>query len=134
MENNKNDLYKNLVTLLRVFKDRPNHLAKYLIDNNSFTNEFILKVIESEKLSSMLNEEDYNYFEEAMNINIPFFNDYNEMSDYYNGIMKEDFNPSDSRFEEDLNDKLKRLIKSESYEEAAKLRDYMIENNINVNI
>lgn len=127
-------LYTNLVTLLRVFKDRPNHLAKYLIDNESFTDEFISKIIESDKLSSMLNEEDYDYFSEELNIEVPFFVDYNEMGDYYNNIMKEGFDTNDIKFEEDLNTKLKSLIKNESFEEAAKLRDYMIKNNINIDI
>ena len=36
MENE--DLYRNLVILLKMFKNRPYHLAKYLIENYSLTN------------------------------------------------------------------------------------------------
>ena len=54
MENE--DLYRNLVILLKMFKNRPYHLAKYLIENSALTNEFIKKVSENSKLSEEENK------------------------------------------------------------------------------
>jgi hypothetical protein len=134
MEDDKNDkLYKNLVILLKIFKDRPNHLAKYLIDNNTFKIEFIEKLINSEKLNGMISEEDYNYFNEMEdNLELPIFTDYQEMTEYYNSIISDNYNQSDTAREKntiELNNKLNKLIEIEEFEEAARLRDYMVKNN-----
>ena len=58
-ENEK--LYKNLLMILKMFKNRPYHLAKYLVDNNAFDQKFIDKIINSEKLKD-LNEKETNNF------------------------------------------------------------------------
>ena len=44
------DLYNNLVTLLKMFKNRPHHLAKYFIENSSLDKDFIRKISENGKL------------------------------------------------------------------------------------
>ena len=51
MENE--DLYRNLVILLKMFKDRPDQLSKYLIENSAFTDEFIHKIKNNKKLKKM---------------------------------------------------------------------------------
>ena len=43
-------LYTNLVTILKLFKNRPYHLAKYLIENKAFDQKFINRIIESKIL------------------------------------------------------------------------------------
>ena len=48
-QEDKDQLYKNLVILLKMFKNRPYHLAKYLTDNTAFSQEFIKKILESDK-------------------------------------------------------------------------------------
>ena len=42
MENE--ELYRSLVILLKMFKNRPYHLAKYLVENSALTDEFIKKL------------------------------------------------------------------------------------------
>ena len=44
------ELNKSLVVLLKMFKNRPYHLAKYLIENSALNNEFINKLTKSDKL------------------------------------------------------------------------------------
>ena len=44
---------KNLINLLKLFKDRPYHLAKYLITNSAFNNSFYNKILKSDKLNSL---------------------------------------------------------------------------------
>ena len=49
----ENDSYKNLVSLLNLFKNRPYHLAKYLIDNSALSDKFIKDVLNNNKLSKI---------------------------------------------------------------------------------
>ena len=48
-------IYRNLVRLLKLFQNRPNHLAKYLIDNVAFNDLFLKILLESEKLYDLEN-------------------------------------------------------------------------------
>ena len=58
MDENKNDkTYRNLVILLKMFKNRPHHLAKFLLDNNSFNKRFLDKVLTSNNLNDLSAEE-----------------------------------------------------------------------------
>jgi hypothetical protein len=109
--------------LLKLFKNRPYHLAKYLIENSSFDDIFITNVKTSSKLSNLELDDDVNI--------INNFGDISEMEEFYNSLLAEtkiDSNESNIEFE--LNDKLDKLIKQEKYEEASRLRDYMNKNNI----
>jgi len=47
------DLYRNLYLLLKVFKNRPFHLAKYLLDNKALNDSFLKKVAESDKIKNL---------------------------------------------------------------------------------
>ena len=38
---NNEQLYRNLIAILKLFKNRPYHLAKYLIENDAFTDKFL---------------------------------------------------------------------------------------------
>lgn len=132
MENNEN-LYRNLVILLKIFKNRPNHLAKYLIDNAAFTDDFINNIINSDKLNKMNPNEAQSYFSESLNLDAPYFSDYEQMNDYYNDMMVQDLKQlqDPSKIEEELNQKLNGYLEDEDYEKAIKLRDYMKRNNVN---
>ena len=142
MKNDRNDnnydsnkLYRNLSILLKLFKNRPNHLAKYLIENSAFTEEFIYNIINSKKLNEMNPKDAYNYFVEESNLTPQYFTDFNDMESYYTGIMEDKSLAIDiSELTKELNLKLKKLIGDEKYEEAAKIRDYMIVNDIAINI
>jgi len=142
MENNdningsdKNRLYRNLSILLKLFKNRPNHLAKYLIENSAFTEEFIFNIINSRKLNDMNPADAYNYFVEESNLTPVYFTDFDEMENFYTGIIEDKSLTIDtSELTKELNLKLERYIGEEKYEEAAKMRDYMRKNNISINI
>jgi hypothetical protein len=133
MKNKKDEkerFEKNLTTLLKLFQGRPLHLSKYFIENNSFNQEFIDNVIESKKLDELSNK--------YVQGDIPtiFFLNYKEMLRFFENISNElNFdNLNSDRVGQELNTKLDELIKSEKYEEAIKIRDFMIQNNIKRNI
>lgn len=127
-------LYKNLVILLKIFKNRPNHLAKYLIENSALSEAFIQSIINSGKLNDMSEREAHDYFQDYLLNNSPvYFTDYEEMNKYYNSIMTEPKLISDkSELSKELNTKLKKYLTEERYEEAVTLRDYMLRNNIEI--
>ena len=113
-ENDK--LYETLIGLLKLFKNRPYHLAKYLIDNNSLSDSFTKKLIASKFKTSKE----------------PIFKDITHLNDYFNSLLNDDVK-SEKTIEEisiDLSQKLDKLIKDEKYEEAIYVRDYMNKNNI----
>lgn len=124
MENE--DLYRNLVILLKMFKNRPFHLAKYLIENSALKEDFLKKLSNSEKLKEFSQDEDL----KSKNL----FLDINQMNDYYNSltddIKKIGVAKTPEEIAEALNQKLESLINEENYEDAARLRDYMFRNNI----
>jgi hypothetical protein len=124
MENE--DLYRNLVILLKMFKNRPFHLAKYLIDNSALKDDFLKKLSNNEKLKEFSQDEDLK--------SKTLFLDINQMNDYYNSltddIKKIGVAKTPEEIAEALNQKLESLINEENYEDAAKLRDYMFRNNI----
>ncbi len=127
MESN-DELYKKIVTLLKIFKNRPYHLAKYLIENSAFNKAFINKLSKSNKLNEISSEEEVNKY-------LPVhFNDIQHMNDFYDSLLDEikkiSTNKSKEELEIELNEKLDFYIKLEKFEEAAKLRDYMTKNSI----
>ncbi len=77
MENE--DLYRNLVILLKMFKNRPFHLAKYLIDNSALKDDFLDKLSNSEKLKEFSEDDEL----KSKNL----FLDINQMNDYYNSFI-----------------------------------------------
>lgn len=113
MDNNK-----NLITLFSIFNNRPNHLIQFLLENGALKVNFLKHVRNSSKLSQVdINDSEY------MN-----FKTFDEMNDYYNDLIKSDMDKG--TLEKESNYKLFNLIEEEKYEEAAKLRDYMIKNKI----
>jgi hypothetical protein len=126
MENE--DLYRNLVILLKMFKNRPYHLTKYLIENSAFTEDFIKKISENDKLSN-ISEEDENKPKQPI-----YFLDIGKMNEHYNSFTDEikllERGKTPKELELDLNEKLKKFIFEEKYEDAARVRDYMAKNKI----
>jgi hypothetical protein len=125
MENE--DLYKNFVTLLKLFKNRPYHLAKYLIQNGAIKEEFLSKIVNSDRLRNLKEDE----------FNEKIFMDINQMNEFFNSltieVKKLSMFKTDDEIKIDLNNKLSELLKEEKYEEAAILRDYMFNNGIKKN-
>ena len=122
MENE--NFHKNLISLLKVFKNRPYHLSKYLIDNNAFNKDVIQKIQNSSKLSE-INEMENKYFSSI-----------SQMEDFYSSLLEEGVVSAKKTKKEltiELNNKLAQLIMDEKYEEAAALRDYMLKKGIKKN-
>jgi hypothetical protein len=117
----KDDIYKNLVTLLKLFKNRPYHLAKFLVDKKALTDKFSKEILSSSKLPDL-------DLEKLKNQKPVYFSSINQMDDYYQSLLEpEKSKPkTPQQIEKELNKKLDELIKSENYEDAACLRDYMI--------
>jgi predicted ATPase len=113
----KDKLQQNLITLLKSFKNRSYHLAKYLLDNDALSDSFMKKISKKE-LKLLKND--------------IIFKDIHQMNDYYNSLIETDREKEKTKEEIiiELNDKLDCLIKEEKYEEAIYIRDYMIKNNI----
>lgn len=115
----KND-NKNLITLLKLFKNRPYHLAKYLLENQAFSQDFLDKLKKSDKLNQLQHSD----FESQ------YFSNISQMEDFYNSLLEEVNNmsrvKSTTEISEELNKRLSDLILQEKYEEAAQLRDYML--------
>jgi hypothetical protein len=123
----REDIYKNLVILLKMFKNRPYHLAKYLIENSALTEEFIESVTRSGKLPELKSEEGGS----SKNLPVIYFADISSMNEYYESLFEEKRTRTPDEIEEYLNEKLDRFLIEEKYEEAARLRDYMRRSKIN---
>lgn len=114
---NNDEFQENLVKLLKLFKDRPHHLVKYLTEHSAFNKVFINKIIKSDKLNSI--ENDF------------YISDISQMTDFYDSFL--DNIKSSKNIEEltrETNNKMDELLKSEKYEDAAKLRDFMLKKSI----
>jgi excinuclease UvrABC helicase subunit UvrB len=132
MENE--ELYRSLVLMLKMFKNRPYHLAKYLVENSALTDDFIKKIKNSDKLKEM-NEDEKSSEQKLLPVPVPvYFVDISQMENFYNSFIDDikqlSKEKSIGEITKDLNKKLDDLIKQEKYEEAARVRDYMMRNNI----
>jgi excinuclease UvrABC helicase subunit UvrB len=128
MENN-DDFYQRLVTLLKTFNNRPYHLARYLIENSALNEEFIINVSKSDKIKDI---QDF-AIENGMNLPNIHFNDISKMNDYFNSLSQKTENDDIKELTKELNKKMNDLIQEEKYEEAARLRDIMINKKIKRN-
>jgi len=134
MENE--DIYKNLVLLLKMFKNRPYHLAKYLVDNSALTDDFIKKIKNSDKLKEISDEEKNE--QKFLPAPVPvYFVDISQMENFYNSLTDDIKSLSKEKgieqITKELNEKLDNCIKGEKYEDAARIRDYMDRNGIKRN-
>ena len=123
MDNN-NKIYKNLITILKLFQSRPYHLAKYLMENQALTEAFIEKIKNSERLNKI------NEGEEDNSIKAIYFIDISHMKDFFDSLTDDTLDNNKRDLISDLNRKLDRCLKEERYEDAIRIRDYMQKNNI----
>lgn len=124
-KNNKEQLYRNLIVLFKLFGGRPLHLAKYLIENDALDKQFIDKITNNDKLSEM-NESESEALTKAI-----YFLDISHMKDYFNSMLDESSKIESKRdMAKELNEKLDKFIKEEKFEDAIRVRDYMSKNNI----
>jgi hypothetical protein len=116
-----NGAYEKLVIFLKLFKNRPYHLSKYLLDNNALDKNFIKTLLNNKKIDNMLDS----------NVSIDF-ESIKDMNSFYSKLV--DIEKLDNKtfeeIEQELNIKLNKLIQIENYEEAIILRDYMNRKNI----
>jgi hypothetical protein len=119
----RENLYRNLVIFLKMFKNRPYHLAKHLIENSALTDDFLEKISRSGKLPDSEPEQS--------NLPTIYFADISSMNEYYESLFEERRTRTPDEVEEYLNEKLDRFLIEEKYEEAARLRDYMRRAKIN---
>jgi ABC-type glycerol-3-phosphate transport system substrate-binding protein len=119
---NNEELNEHLANFLKMFKNRPYHLAKYLIDNSALNKSFLNKIVKSGKLNTETPQ---------ITPEVPI-TDISEMEDYYNSILDpiKIGNKTVEEITKETNDKMDELIKNEKFEEAAKLRDYMSKKSI----
>jgi len=116
----------NLISFLKLFQNRPFHLARYLLENNGLNDEFIDKITKSEKLNFLSENLE---IDELPDLN---FKNFKEMMKFFEGIDNE-YNSeykSKEQLMTELNKKMDFYIQSERFEDAIKLRDYMIHNHI----
>lgn len=121
MDNNDDELYKKMALFLKMFKNRPYHLAKYLVDNSALSSDFINKIVSSDKIKEITDDDMY-------------FNDISKMQEFYITFIDDINQSSDKKSIKqltiELNTKLNDYIKIEKYEDAARIRDYMFKNGI----
>lgn len=129
MKNDDDDFYQKLVTLLKAFKNRPYHLAKYLIENSALNEEFITNISKSDKIKDIQKDIEEN----GMNLPSIQFNDIGKMQEYFNSLSKISEKEDIKELTKELNQKMNELINEEKYEEAARLRDFMINKKIKRN-
>lgn len=115
-------IQRNLITLLKLFKNRPYHLSKYLLDNQAFNKDFLKKIDKSFKLNDLSNK--------YSNSDLDSFNNLTQMDDFYNSLLDEMheiiLHDKSVDITKSLNERLDSLIRDEKYEEAAAIRDYMV--------
>lgn len=123
-------LYKNLTILLKIFRNRPNHLAKYLIENKAFSEDFVKKILNSDKLNKLTSENESGLFLDS--IEEEYFTNFDEMDAFYLDLLEKSSAKDSSQMEDEFNAKLNSHLIKEEYEMAAKIRDYMIRNKITI--
>jgi hypothetical protein len=122
------ELNKNLVILLKMFKSRPYHLAKYLIENSALNSDFINKLINNDKLKKISEDNS-----DSLSVAPVYFVNINQMNDFYDSFVDMTQTSKEKSLEEitkDINQKLDFLIKDDKFEEASRIRDYMMRNGI----
>ena len=129
-ENNDNvdKAYNNLVILIKLFKNKPYQLAKYLLQNDALDPMFLEKVIHSKRLNEInqkLREDKSAFTEEPQH-----FNSLHELRKSQNEILRPETKLLEAKdlkkLEEDLNQQLFVAESTEDYEKAVKIRDYML--------
>ena len=118
--------HKNLITILKIFKNRPNHLCRFLLENKAFNKKFLDKIESNDKLSEVNPSKiggDHFYFSNV-----------SEMKSYYASLIDdlESINLKKDReiLKRDLQERLNSAVLEEDYEEAKRINDFMILNKL----
>ncbi len=110
----------NFIKLIKLFKNKPHFLTKFLLNNYAFDKKFVDTIQTSEFLTK-IKRSDYN-------LN---FKNFDEMNQYFFNIVNSGIK-NIKETKKDFNKNLKKLLDEEKYEEASKLRDYMKKNKIDI--
>jgi hypothetical protein len=115
MDNNQ---FLSLVNFLKYFINRPNHLARYLIDNEALNKDFIRNISKSPRFNDDANGESKL---------MVYFVDINQMNNFFKNLNpKFDNNNSDGLdLYTELNIELQNCLREERYEDAVRIRDYL---------
>jgi hypothetical protein len=107
---------KKLTKLFNFFINRPNHLAKYLLDSGAFNKEFLNK----------LSEVNIPTNEDSKILGI-YFVDLNQMHNFFNNLLNKEKYPDvdPEKLTIELEKELEKCIKEERYEDAIRIRDYL---------
>lgn len=108
--------HKSLANFLKFFINRPNHLARYLLENDAIDQKFLNTL----EINKSLTEE----LSSKMNVH---FIDINQMNTFFKSLIsnkyskKKDFEDLKTELEKELN----VCIMEERYEDAIRIRDYL---------
>jgi protein-arginine kinase activator protein McsA len=108
--------YNKLVKFLKFFINRPNHLARYLIENDALKKEFISKL-----------SNDDNYEDLENKIKSVYFTDLDQMKSFFDKLInsKNTDLVTEKNLLIELEKELQVSIQQERYEDAIRIRDYL---------
>jgi excinuclease UvrABC helicase subunit UvrB len=117
----------NLINLFKLFKNRPNHLVRFLLDNDALNDKFLNRVKNNMNLSNDIQESDLN----------KSFDSIEDMKDHFslfiNDVEISKKKKTKEELIEELTLKIIVAVDNEDYEEAARVSDYMVRNNLKKN-
>jgi excinuclease UvrABC helicase subunit UvrB len=117
---------KKLTNFLNFFINRPNHLAKYLMDNDALNKEFL----------SRITSVDLPEINESKKVEV-YFLDINQMNIFFKNLLNKEKYPDSNNEDlmQELEKELQKSILEERYEDAIRIRDYLknINNKRNLN-
>ena len=108
--------YRKLYKFLKFFINRPNHLAKYLLDHNALKREFLDKISSENDMEQLEKQISSVYFTDIDNMNA-FFDSLTNSTDQNTYSNKD--------LIKELENELKQSIVDERYEDAIRIRDYL---------
>jgi protein-arginine kinase activator protein McsA len=108
--------YNKLVKFLKFFINRPNHLARYLIENDALKKEFISKL-----------SNDDNYEDLENKIKSVYFTDLDQMKSFFDKLINSKSTDliTEKNLLIELEKELQVSIQQERYEDAIRIRDYL---------
>ena len=108
--------YKGLAKFLKFFINRPNHLARYLIENDALNKDFLKKI-------SSIDKSDV----DESNLISVYFLDINQMNNFFNKLIENGDGQLDNNENliEELEKELQNCLFEERYEDAIRIRDYL---------
>ena len=115
MNEDNQKYHKSLTNFLKYFINRPNHLAKFLLDNDAIDSKFLNGLEKNKNLN--------------INVEKPiemFFVDIDHMNSFFKSLTN--IKNSETTIEDlktQLSCELENCLKEERYEDAIRIRDYL---------